>query len=151
MVLTGVVADAIANISGSVEEKVVAVAGAKFLTECPAVMAQDAAWAKLLTAVVTMMERPAEHKGEEDLDAEAEEAEAKAGYSAAYNALRQARRTDTDPVPDVTDPKVNLARALAGASAQQPGRIGSIVSGQCAPEVQQAIAGYCAQGGVAIQ
>ena len=82
MVLTGVVADAIANISGAVEEKVVAVAGAKFLTECPAVMAQDAAWAKLLTAVVTMMERPADHKGEEDLDAEAEEAEARAGYSA---------------------------------------------------------------------
>ena len=81
-----------------------------------------------------MMERPAEHKGEEDLDAEAEEAEAKAGYSAAYNALRQAARKETDPVPDVTDPKVNLARALAGALAQQPGRIGSIVSGQCAPE-----------------
>ena len=75
MVLTGVVTEAIANISGTVEEKVVAVAGAKFLTECPAVLAQDTAWAKLLTAVVTMMERPAEHKGEEDLDAEAEEAD----------------------------------------------------------------------------
>jgi len=151
MVLTGVVTEAIANISGTVEEKVVAVAAAKFLTECPAVLAQDASWAKLLTAVVTMMERPAEHKGEEDLDAEAEEAEARAGYSAAYNALRQAARTETDPVPAVTDPKVNLAIALAAVSATQPGRIGSIVAGQCAPEVQQAIAGYCAQGGVAIQ
>ena len=51
----------------------------------------------------------------------------------------------------VADPKVNLAIALAAVSATQPGRIGSIVAGQCAPEVQQAIAGYCAQGGVAIQ
>jgi exportin-2 (importin alpha re-exporter) len=54
-------------------------------------------------------------------------------------------------VPAVADPKVNLAIALAAVSATQPGRIGSIVAGQCAPEVQQAIAGYCAQGGVAIQ
>ena len=35
-----------------------AVAGAKFLTECPTVLAQDAAWAKLLTQIVTMLERP---------------------------------------------------------------------------------------------
>jgi exportin-2 (importin alpha re-exporter) len=80
MVLTGVVADAIGSIAGVSEEKVVAVAGARFLTECPSVLAQDAAWAKLLTAVVTMLEKPEEDKGGDgDDDAELEEMEAKAG------------------------------------------------------------------------
>ena len=152
MVLTGVVADAISSIAGVQEEKVVAVAGARFLTECPSIVAQDGAWAKLLTAIVTMMERPVEDKGGDgdDPDAEAEEMEAKAGYSAAYSQLQNAARREVDPCADVADPKVNLAQKLAAAGGQQPGRLSGLIANHCQPAVQQALAGYCAAAGVNI-
>jgi len=55
--------------------------------------AQDAAWAKLLTQIVTMLERPEADKAAE----EEEEVEDKAEYSAAYSQLHNAARKDVDP------------------------------------------------------
>ena len=69
MLLTGVFADAIASISGKNEEKVVAVAVARFLAECPTVLANEDGFAKLLSATVVMLEKPEELKAnEEELD-----------------------------------------------------------------------------------
>ena len=151
MLLTGVFADAIGSISGKNEEKVVAVAIARFLAECPTVLANEDGFAKLLSATVVMLEKPEELKAnDEELDEEAEAMEQKAGYSAAYSQLRNAARKESDPCADVPDAKANLARRLAATAATAPGKIASVVAAKCPPEVQQAIAGYCAAAGVAV-
>ena len=142
MLLTGVFADAIGSISGKNEEKVVAVAIARFLAECPTVLANEDGFAKLLSATVVMLEKPEELKAnDEELDEEAEAMEQKAGYSAAYSQLRNAARKESDPCADVPDAKANLARRLAATAATAPGKIASVVAAKCPPEVQQAIAG----------
>jgi hypothetical protein len=43
-----------------------------------------------------------------------------------------------------------LAQKLAAAAAAQPGRLGGVIAAHCPPAVQQALAGYCAAGGVSI-
>ena len=74
--------------------------------------------------------------------------EQKAGYSAVIPAARRQKRVD--PCADVPDAKANLARRLAATAATAPGKIASVVAAKCPPEVQQAIAGYCAAAGVAV-
>ena len=151
MLLTGVFADAIGSISGKNEEKVVAVAIARFLAECPTVLANEDGFAKLLSATVVMLEKPEELKAnDEELDEEAEAMEQKADTAPRIPQLRNAARKESDPCADVPDAKANLARRLAATAATAPGKIASVVAAKCPPEVQQAIAGYCAAAGVAV-
>ena len=76
--------------------------------------------------------------------------EAKAGYSAAYNSLANAKRVEVDPCAEVTDVKTHVARTLATASGGMPGRMRGLIQGGCPPEVQNAVAGYCQAAGVMI-
>ena len=154
MVLAGPIADAVGGITGEMETKVVAVASARFLSESSSLIANDAGWAKLLTNVVTLLEKPTDAGGDggdaADADAELEEMEAKAGYSAAYNSLANAKRVEVDPCAEVTDVKTHVARTLATASGGMPGRMRGLIQGGCPPEVQNAVAGYCQAAGVMI-
>ena len=159
MLMKGVVADAVPEVTGAAETKVVAVACARVL-ESSAGLKQDlGAWCKLLSAVVATLEKPQEVKDAEaaargeggDANAEAEAAESERGYAAAYNALRNAARRESDPCADVADPKQHLAQKLASASAQAPGVLGAAIAQHCPPEVQQALAAYCAAAGVAMR
>ena len=95
---------------------------------------------------------PGTARGEgSDANAEAEAAENERGYAAAYNALRNASRVESDPCADVADPKTNLVQKLALVSAQAPGVFSAAIATNCPPEVQQALAAYCAAAQVAIQ
>ena len=114
-------------------------------------LANEDGFAKLLSATVVMLEKPEELKAnDEELDEEAEAMEQKAGYSAAYSQLRNAARKESDPCADVPDAKANLARRLAATAAKRRENRGRVVAAKCPPEVQQAIAGYCAAAGVAV-
>ena len=159
MIVKSVLTEAAPAVAGAVETKIVAVAGANVLSESAGIKADVASWCKFLSAVVATLEKPQEVKDAEaaargegaDANAEAEAAENEAGYAAAYNALRNAARVDVDPCADVADPKTNLAQKLALVSAQAPGVFSAAIATNCPPEVQQALAAYCAAAQVAIQ
>mmetsp|Transcript_11685 Transcript_11685/g.49963 ORF Transcript_11685/g.49963 Transcript_11685/m.49963 type:complete len:1008 (+) Transcript_11685:289-3312(+) len=159
MIVKSVLTEAIPAVAGAVETKIVAVAGANVLSESAGIKADVASWCKFLSAVVATLEKPQEVKDAEaaargeggDANAEAEAAENEAGYAAAYNALRNAARVDVDPCADVADPKTNLAQKLSVVSAQAPGVFSAAIATNCPPEVQQALAAYCAAAQVAIQ
>ena len=159
MIIKSVLTDAAPAVAGAVETKIVAVAGAAVLSESAGIKADVASWCKFLSAVVATLEKPQEVKDAEaaargegsDANAEAEAAENERGYAAAYNALRNASRVESDPCADVADPKTNLVQKLALVSAQAPGVFSAAIATNCPPEVQQALAAYCAAAGVAIQ
>tara|TARA_B110000977_G_scaffold100003_1_gene131240 strand:+ start:15818 stop:18799 length:2982 start_codon:yes stop_codon:yes gene_type:complete len=158
MLMKGVVCDAVPTVSGASEEKVIAVAVARFLSEAPSIISDHVTWAKLLTAATTTLEKSEEVKNAEaaargesnDLDDALELAEKNAGYSASYSRLSNASRKEVDPCADVPDAKVHLAQKISQVSAQQPGVFGGAIRQNCPPEVQQALQGYCAAAGVGI-
>ena len=159
MIVKGVMTDAVPEVTGAAETKVAAVAGADVLATSAGLKRDLAAWCAFLSAVVATLEKPQEVKDAEaaargeggDANAEAEAAESERGYAAAYNALRNATRRATDPCAEIADPKTHLARRLASVSAQTPGVFGPAIAQNCPPEVQRALAAYCAAAGVAIR
>jgi exportin-2 (importin alpha re-exporter) len=159
MVMKGVACDAIPTVAGAAEEKVVAVAGARFLSESGSIVADPQAWAKLLAAVVATLEKPDELKEQEalargerlGLGDEADEMEKSGGYSASYSRLKNAARVETDPCADVPDAKIHLAVKIADAANQTPGGFAGTIARFCPEEVQRALAGYCAAAGVALR
>ena len=59
-------------------------------------------------------------------------------------------RPERDPLPDVQDAKLEVARALGKMSAAQPGHVPQLAQAALSPEQQQKLAGYCQAAGVAI-
>lgn len=159
MLVKSVVAPAAPSVSGAVETKVVAVAAANVLSASAGIKGDLPAWCALLSAAVATLEKPQEAKDAEaaargeggDANAEAEAAENERGYAAAYNPLRNAARRESDPRADVADPKTHLAQKLAAVSAETPGVFGAAIAQHCPPEVQRALAAYCAAAGVAVR
>lgn len=82
--------------------------------------------------------------------AAAEEEEEFAGYSAAYARLHNAAQAEQDPLPDVTNARVEVARRLAACSAQHPGRLPALLAARVSPEGQAALQQVCALAGVTI-
>jgi len=159
MLVKSVVAPAVPSVAGAVETKVVAVAVANVLSASAGIKGDLPAWCALLSAAVATLEKPQEAKDAEaaargeggDANAEAEAAESERGYAAAYNPLRNAARRESDPRADVADPKTHLAQKLAAVSAETPGVFGAAIAQHCPPEVQRALAAYCAAAGVAVR
>jgi|Transcript_930 exportin-2 (importin alpha re-exporter) len=150
MILENVVAADIGNVSGKIERKLACVAGTKFLTECPSILARPSAWTKLLVGVIAQCEKPedAEAAAEDDDDAILEQMEANAGYAASYSKLTQGAAKDIDPVPDVTDVRVHVIRALSAFSQSQP--LASALA-QIPPECQSALASMATAAGVVLR
>ena len=59
-------------------------------------------------------------------------------------------RPERDPLLEVQDAKLEVARALGQMSAAQPGRVPQLAQAAMSPELQQKLAGYCQAAGVAI-
>jgi len=150
MIIENVIAVDIGNVSGKVERKLACVAGMKFLTECPSIFARPSAWMKLVTGVVALCEKPEDTEGtaEDDDDALLEQMEADAGYAASYSKLTQGAVKEVDPVPNVTDVRAHVIRALAAFSQTRP--IASAL-GQTPPECQTALAAMAHAAGVVVR
>lgn len=141
--LQGVFLGALATINGDLEKKICGVGFGKILCESASVGAVPAVWGKLLEGVVVMFEK-AEHANQDDGEDELDEAP---GFTAAFAQLHHSAKVDSDPLKEVTDPKQYIVTALGQLSSRQP--LAGLVSG-LAPEVQQALAGYCTKYGVAL-
>jgi exportin-2 (importin alpha re-exporter) len=158
MLMKGVVCDAIPTVSGESEEKVLAVACARFVSEAPSIVGDHQTWAKLVTAATTTLEKSDDLKNAEaaargetnDLDDALEAAEKNAGYAASYSKLSNASKKVTDPCADVADAKIHLAIAISKIAQAQPGVFGNVIAQNCPPEVQHALQQYCAAAGVGI-
>ncbi|KAI3438113.1 hypothetical protein D9Q98_000554 [Chlorella vulgaris] len=153
MILQTVWLPTLPSISGSHEEKLVAVATARMLSGTSQLAAPQAAElaGQLLAALVTSLEGGAAAGAEGGAEEAGEEEDyAAGGYSAAYAKLHNARKPDRDPLPDVADAKLALAEALGKMAAAQPGRVPQLVQAALPAEQQQKLAGYCQAAGVAI-
>ncbi|GAB4819020.1 hypothetical protein N2152v2_006066 [Parachlorella kessleri] len=163
MILQQVWLPSMATISGAQEEKLVAVATVRLLTEAPALQQPAAAelWGHLLAALVQYVEGTAAGAGGESGldDGEVDEY---AGYSAAFARLHNAHRQEggkqelalrspeQDPVSDVRDAKAFLATSLASYSQQHPGKVPALVQAQVPPEGQQKLQAMLQAAGVGL-
>ena len=148
MILDNVVAAEIAGVTGKLERKLTCVAALKFATELPATIDRPGAFAKLVAGILAQCLKPddVENDAAND-DALLEEMEVNAGYAASYSKLTQAALKETDPVPDVPDVRLHVAKTLATFSAQRP--IAAIIA-TVPVEAQQALSEYCARAGVGL-
>ncbi|GFR48907.1 hypothetical protein Agub_g10856 [Astrephomene gubernaculifera] len=118
MLLQQVWLPTLASIEGPEEEKLVAVAGAKLLTELPGFSAagpQAALWAGLRKGLVDKMASGGGGgAGQEEEEPDFEEAQ---GYSAAYARLANASKVERPVLAEIPDPKQYVQEALARVGA----------------------------------
>lgn len=151
MILQSVWLPSMTGVGGQHEEKLVAVATTRFVTELPQLQAPDQAElaGKLLAGTVGLLGGGAVAVASGGSGEEEAADEKFAGYSAAYARLHNAHRPERDPLPDVKDPQAYLVQALARHGAAQPGRVPALVAAQLSPELQQKLAGMAAAAGIA--
>eukprot|EP00887_Chlorella_sp_A99_P002133 scaffold21.g2133.t1 len=151
MILQSVWLPSMTGVGGQHEEKLVAVATTRFVTELPQLQAPDQAElaGKLLAGTVGLLGGGAVAVASGGSGEEEAADEEFAGYSAAYARLHNAHRPERDPLPDVKDPQAYLVQALARHGAAQPGRVPALVAAQLSPELQQKLAGMAAAAGIA--
>ncbi|KAG2451269.1 hypothetical protein HYH02_003876 [Chlamydomonas schloesseri] len=109
------------GVDGPEEEKLVAVAGAKLLTELPGFNAaapgdRGALWAALRKGVVDKLTGGGSHggSGQEDEEPDFEEMQ---GYTAAYAKLANAAKAERPVLGEIPDPKQYVEAALARVGA----------------------------------
>ncbi|KAG2501736.1 hypothetical protein HYH03_000236 [Edaphochlamys debaryana] len=108
------------GIEGPEEEKLVAVAGAKLLTELPGFSAagpQAALWAALRKALVDKLSGGAGGAGSGQQEDEEPDFEEMQGYSAAYAKLANASKVERPVLAEIPDPKQYVEQALARVGA----------------------------------
>mmetsp|Transcript_18430 Transcript_18430/g.59977 ORF Transcript_18430/g.59977 Transcript_18430/m.59977 type:complete len:964 (-) Transcript_18430:689-3580(-) len=146
MVVDQVWLPAVANTDGDLERKLCTVMGARLLTALPRLLEDAGQWTRLLEALVSLLEKSAGDTGAGDDDGEEPDPRE---FTTAYAALANASKAESDPCPDVRDPKEHLARALGGLCASRPGVFAQRVAA-LTPAAQQALAVYCQNAAVAI-
>ncbi len=72
------------------------------------------------------------------------------GYSAAYAQLHNAHKPERDPLPDVPDAAIFLAKQLGGAAAAAPGTLPGRIAAALPPDAQQQLQALLQGGGVAL-
>lgn len=132
------------EVTGDLEEKLCVVAATKILCEVPAIQQDQATWTQLLGGVLTLLAREGTENGTQAADV----FEVK-GYSAGYTKLHFAKKTESDPLKEVSSPKQHLATHLSQLSQQSPGRLPGMVA-TLPPELQQALQSYCHMAGMTI-
>eukprot|EP00198_Chlamydomonas_reinhardtii_P002761 XP_001692097.1 cellular apoptosis susceptibility protein [Chlamydomonas reinhardtii] len=139
MLLGQVWLPALPGVDGPEEEKLVAVAGAKLLTELPGFNAaapgdRGALWAALRKGVVDKLTGGGSQggSGQEDEEPDFEEMQ---GYTAAYAKLANAAKTERPVLAEIPDPRQYVEAALA--------RVGAATSAQGPPAKAAAVAAAC--------
>ncbi|ESP05357.1 hypothetical protein LOTGIDRAFT_205558 [Lottia gigantea] len=138
------------KISGSVEKKICAVGVTKILTEAPIMINGDYAplWPQLLQGLIGLFELP-----EDDTVPEDEhfiEVDDTPGYQTAYSQLAFAGKKSHDPVGDVPDVKIYLAKHLEKLAAENPGKIHQVISGGVQEQAQTFLQQYLQTAGVTL-
>ena len=145
MLLEQVWLPGLAGVSGELERRLAACGATRLLVDFPPLAHESAAplWGRLLEATVSLLveeEEEAGGAGEE----EEEEGAAAAGGGAAFARLASAARAETEPVPEVRNPKQFLAASLARLSQQQPGTLGPRILASLGPTSQASLLKICA-------
>lgn len=109
MLLQQVWIPSMVNVEGFEEEKLLAVATTKCLTECPAVYQNQALWAQLHEALVQKMEGRSQNIASLPVDDEVEEM---SGYTA-FAKLANAVQPPREVLAEVVDPKQYVQGSLA--------------------------------------
>lgn len=136
-------------VSGSVERKSAAVGAADILCKSQVVMSNQAMWPTLLKAIVDLLVAPeGGYAGGQDTDSLTASDRA---FKTAYAKLVFAPEKRLDPVADVNDAQVYLAKSLAAFSQRHPGVVGRIVGGSFEPKYKQAVGNLIKKAGVSIR
>ena len=96
------------EVTGDLEEKLCVVAATKILCEVPAIQQDQASWTQLLGGVLALLAREGIENGTQAADV----FEIK-GYSAGYTKLHFAKKTESDPLKEVSNPKQHLLQRIA--------------------------------------
>nr|CAD7397762.1 unnamed protein product [Timema poppensis] len=148
MVLERLFLQDIQKISGPVEKKVTAVGVTKMLCECPQFVdgPYSNMWAPLLQALVSFFELPEDKSlHPDDHFVEVDDAP---GYQPSYSQLAFASKKEHDPLYDVSDPKIFLARSLGKLSTAYPGRFGPLITSGLSEQHRQHLTSYLNIAGV---
>jgi exportin-2 (importin alpha re-exporter) len=114
MILQQVWAPSIASVDGQDEEKLVAVATTRCLTEMPALQQAQPAYEALKQALLTQLQGGGENALALTADEEGDGQEEFGGYSAAYAKLANASKAEQPVLPEIPDVKAYVQSALAG-------------------------------------
>ncbi|XP_052087731.1 exportin-2-like isoform X2 [Mytilus californianus] len=137
------------KVSGSLERKICAVGVTNVLTESSLMFSTyNAMWAQFLQGLISLIELPEDTNVPDD--EHFIEIEDTPGYQTAYSQLAFAGKKEHDPVSEVTDVKINLARQLAKLSAAHPGKVLALISAGLQAEAQTFVQQYLATAGVTV-
>jgi len=148
MVALQVWAPNLTKVAGVRETKLCCVATTKLLCESPQFASPQAteAWSKLLGGLMELLER-----SDDEINGAVEDEDEYSGYTASFARLHNAGTVNTDPLPEVKDPKVFLAQSLSRLSQTCPGQIGPLIQNSLTDGgKREALAGYCSTSGVHI-
>lgn len=148
MVLEKLFIAEIQKVGDSADKKLCAAGIAKLLTEAPAMYQGEycAQWAPLLQALVGLFELPEDTSVPDD--EHFIEIEDTPGYQAAYSQLVFAGKKEHNPVKDIPDVKLYLAKQLGALSNTIPGKVTAMITSGLQPEAANHLQQYMTIAGV---
>ena len=105
-------------------------------------------WGQFLQGLISLIELPEDTNVPDD--EHFIEIEDTPGYQTAYSQLAFAGKREEDPVAQVTDVKVYLAKQLVKLSTTHPGKLPAMINAGLQPEAQNFVQQYLSVAGLTL-